>query len=120
MLGPDRALVVEHGAVVSGDHDTWHRRAHAHLEIYTGLPNYRNSWYRQGFTEDDTPRGGSDRLKTAMVTHGLDATLERIQEHLDAGADHVAVQVLDEHPFAVPREDTAALLAAAHDRWPRP
>ena len=115
VLGPDKALVVEAGAVISGDEDTWRTRAHNHLEIYTGLPNYRTSWYRQGFTEDDTPRGGSERLKSALVTHGLDATLERIQEHLDAGADHVAVQVLDDHAFAIPREDTAALLQAATD-----
>lgn len=118
LLGPDKALVVEAGAVISGDEDTWRSRAHTHLEIYTGLPNYRASWYRQGFTEDDTPRGGSERLKSALVTHGLDATLDRIQEHLDAGADHVAVQVLDDHAFAVPREDTATLLAAAAERWP--
>lgn len=117
-LGPDKALVVEQGAVISGDADVWRTRAHDHLEIYTGLPNYRNSWYRQGFTEDDTPRGGSDRLRSAMVTHGLDTTLDRIQEHLDAGADHVAVQVLADHPLVPERDDTATLLAAATERWP--
>lgn len=119
ILGPDRALVVEAGAVIGGDADTWRTRAHQHLEIYTGLPNYRNSWYRQGFTEDDTPRGGSDRLKSALVTHGLEATLDRVQEHLDAGADHVAVQVLADSPLVPAREDTATLLQAARDRWSR-
>jgi probable F420-dependent oxidoreductase len=119
ILGPDRALVVEAGAVIGGDADTWRARAHQHLEIYTGLPNYRNSWYRQGFTEDDTPRGGSDRLKSALVTHGLEATLERVQEHLDAGADHVAVQVLADSPLVPARDDTATLLQAARDRWSR-
>ncbi len=120
VLGPDKALVVEAGAVIDGDEDTWRARAHAHLEIYTGLPNYRSSWYRQGFTEEDTARGGSERLKSAMVTHGLDATLERVQEHLDAGADHVAVQVLGDHAFDIRREDTATLLAASAERWGAP
>lgn len=120
ILGPDRALIVEAGAVIGGDADTWRRRAHDHLEIYTGLPNYRNSWYRQGFSEDDTPRGGSNRLKSALVTHGVDATLDRVQEHLDAGADHVAVQVLGDHALVPARDDVATLLAAARDRWPAP
>lgn len=118
IVGPDKALVVEAGAVISGDVDTWRDRAHQHLEIYTGLPNYRNSWIRQGFTEADAPRGGSERLKSALVTHGLDATLERIQEHLDAGADHVAVQVLADQPLTVARDDVATLLAATRERWP--
>ena len=46
------------------------RRAHAHLEIYSGLPNYRNSWLRQGFDESDLVRGGSERLADALVAHG--------------------------------------------------
>jgi probable F420-dependent oxidoreductase len=117
VLGPDGVLVVETGAVVSGDRDTWHQRAHQHLELYTGLPNYRRSWFRQGFAEDDVPRGGSDRLKAAMVTHGIDATLERVGEHLDAGADQVAVQVLGDHPLDLRRDDVATLLRAAGERW---
>ena len=31
------------------DRETALRRARTHLKIYTGLPNYRNSWRRQGF-----------------------------------------------------------------------
>jgi probable F420-dependent oxidoreductase len=116
ILGPNKVLVVEAGAVLTGDQQTWQERAHRHLEIYTGLPNYRNSWFRQGFTEDDVPRGGSDRLKAAMVTHGMDATLERIREHLDAGADQVAVQVLGEHLADPALDDIKALLAEASGR----
>lgn len=43
------------------------RRAHEHLNIYTGLPNYRNNWLREGFSEDDFVRGGSDKLAHALV-----------------------------------------------------
>lgn len=117
ILGPDKALVVEAGAVLTGDRQTWHERAHRHLEIYTGLPNYRNSWLRQGFAEDDFPRGGSDRLKAAMVTHGMDATLERIREHLDAGADQVAVQIIGEHLADPALDDITALLTEAAARF---
>ncbi len=111
-LGPDRRLIVEQAAVIDDAPEVWRERAHAHLEIYTGLPNYRNSWLRQGFSEADAVRGGSDRLKQAQVTRGLDATASRIREHLDAGADSVVVQVLGAHPFDAPRADWAALAAA--------
>lgn len=115
-LGPDAVLVVEHGAVVADlDRDAARERARAHLEIYTGLPNYRNSWSRQGFAESDWVRGGSPRLQDAMVTVGIEATRERIREHLDAGADQVAVQVLGDHALDAPLDDTRALLAATSE-----
>ena len=112
VLGPDAIVAVEQACVLSDDRDVWQARAHWHLEIYTGLPNYRASWVRQGFTEDDVVRGGSDRLKDAMVTRGLDATLARVQEHLDAGASHVCLQVLAEDPFTAPTDDWARLAEA--------
>ncbi len=112
ILGPDRLLVVEQAVVLDDDEEAWRRRAHAHLEIYTGLPNYRNSWLRQGFSEEDAVRGGSERLKAALVTRGLDAARERVSEHLEAGASTVVLQVLGEHVAAVPREDWARLAEA--------
>lgn len=103
------ALVVEHAAVVAegvdDDDEVWRSRAHDHLNVYTGLPNYRNSWTRQGFDESDYVRGGSDRLKHAMVTRGVEATRARVQEHLDAGASTVLVQVLGENVLTPPVED---------------
>lgn len=103
------ALVVEHAAVlapgVEDDDEVWRSRAHDHLNIYTGLPNYRNSWTRQGFDESDYVRGGSDRLKEALVTRGLEATRARVQEHLDAGASTVLVQVLGENVLVPPVDD---------------
>jgi probable F420-dependent oxidoreductase len=98
-------LVVEQAAVVSNDVEEWRRRAHAHLEVYTGLPNYRASWRRQGFSDDDAVRGGSERLKTAMVTCGVEATEARVREHLEAGATTVVIQVLGQDIAAVPRLD---------------
>ncbi|WP_299023242.1 TIGR03620 family F420-dependent LLM class oxidoreductase [uncultured Dietzia sp.] len=103
------ALVVEHAAVVAAgvgdDDEVWRSRAHDHLTVYTGLPNYRNSWTRQGFEESDYVRGGSDRLKRALVTRGLEATRARVQEHLDAGASTVLVQVLGENMLVPPVQD---------------
>lgn len=64
VLGARAVLAVEQAVVVGEDEDTWRRRAHWHLEIYTRLPNCRASWVRQGYGEDDAVRGGSERLKT--------------------------------------------------------
>jgi len=114
VLGPDRLLAVEQAVVLSTDREKVQRRAHWHLEIYTGLPNYQASWRRQGFADDDFGRGGSPRLKDAMVVGGDEAAvLARVRAHLDAGADHVCLQVLGDDPFDVPVQDWARLAAAA-------
>ena len=109
VLGEGPLLAVEQAVVLSDDRDEVRRRAHWHLEIYTGLPNYRNSWLREGFEEQDAVRGGSDRLKDALVVGGEDAIRERVQAHLDAGADHVCLQVLGPDAFTAPVADWAAL-----------
>ncbi|NBM17388.1 TIGR03620 family F420-dependent LLM class oxidoreductase [Streptomyces sp. GC420] len=115
-LGPDRIVAVEMGAVLTTDRETALRRAHAHLDIYTGLPNYRNNWLRGGFDETDLIRGGSDRLADALIAWGDEqAILSRVREHLDAGADHVCVQVLMETPFEVPAEPWRELAPALVD-----
>jgi probable F420-dependent oxidoreductase len=115
VLGPGPLLAVEQAVVLSDDPDVVRARAHWHLEIYTGLPSYRASWLRQGFTPDDAVRGGSDRLKTAMVVGGEQAVVRRVREHLDAGADHVCLQVLGEDPFTTPFDDWARLATAMAD-----
>jgi len=105
-LGREPLLVVEQAAVLNQDRPEALRRAHEHLNIYTGLPNYRNSWLRQGFTEDDFVRGGSERLADALVVQGdLAALRERIDQHLEAGADHVCVQVLGHGLGEVPFQE---------------
>lgn len=112
-VGPDRTLVVEQAAVLTGDRETARSRAHRHLEIYSGLPNYRNNWKRLGFTDEDMPRGGSDRLKDALVVWGdEDAISARVSEHLDAGADHVCVQLIGEDLTADPLPDLRRLAPA--------
>jgi probable F420-dependent oxidoreductase len=114
LIGPGKFLGVEQAVVLTSDPEVAMRRAHAHLDIYTGLPNYRNNWERLGFTpEVDFVRGGSDRLAEALVVWGsLDTIRAKVQEHFDAGADHVCVQVLREHPFEVPSEEFAELAPA--------
>lgn len=104
ILGPDKWIVSEQAVTVGGTPDEQLQWAHAHLDAYSGLPNYRNSWLRQGFDESDLVRGGSDRLARAIVGMGsIEDAAASVQAHLDAGADHVVVQVLSESPVADPR-----------------
>jgi probable F420-dependent oxidoreductase len=99
-------VAVEQAVVVGQSREEFLRRAHDHLNVYTGLENYRNSWRRLGFTDDDFIRGGSDRLCDAMVVHHRDAEISaRITEQYDAGADHVCLQVLGAEMAAPPIGD---------------
>ena len=105
ILGPGKWLVPEQAVVIGGDDDEQLRRAHLHLQIYSGLPNYRNSWKRLGFDESDFVPGGSEKLARGIVGMGsAEQAAATLTAHLDAGADHVLVQVLgDGNPAWDPR-----------------
>ncbi len=102
----EQFIGVEQAVVLGQDREEFLRRAHAYLEIYTGLDNYRNSWRRYGFGDEDFVRGGSERLCDAMVIHGNEsAVLASIAEHRDAGASHVCLQVLGADLAAPPLDE---------------
>jgi probable F420-dependent oxidoreductase len=102
----DKFVGVEQAVVLGQSREEYLTRAHAHLGFYTGLENYKNSWRRLGFTEEDFVRGGSERLCDALVVHGDEsAVLERIDEHRVAGADHVCLQVLGDETNAPPWDE---------------
>jgi probable F420-dependent oxidoreductase len=112
-LGQDKWIVSEQAVVVGGDADQQLQYAHGHLDVYSGLPNYRNSWLRQGFDDSDLVLGGSDRLARGLVGMGsVDDVAALLRAHLDAGADHVVVQVLSDSPVADPRPALRALAEA--------
>lgn len=116
-LGAEAFLVVEQSVVLGQSRDEYLRRAHEHLNVYTGLDNYRASWRRLGFGDEDFVRGGSDRLCDALVVHGdVAAISERVREHLEAGADHVCLQVLGETLTDRPLAEWAELGAALGSR----
>jgi hypothetical protein len=63
--------------------------------MYLGLSNYVSNLRRLGFTEQDVAGNGSDRLFDAVILHGENQQIAAgLRAHLDAGADHVAVQVI--------------------------
>ncbi|HYV59416.1 MAG TPA: LLM class F420-dependent oxidoreductase [Acidimicrobiia bacterium] len=106
ILGPDKLLAPEQAVLLETDPAEARRIGRAHLAIYRDLPNYMNNLRRFGITDDDLLDGGSDRLVDMLVAWGdVDAIRARVQEHLDAGADHVAVQVLKAQRTEVPVDD---------------
>ncbi len=67
---------------------------------YLGLTNYLNNLRRLGWTDADFADGGSDALIDALAVHGDAVAIARaLTAHLDAGADHVTVQVLNPDPL---------------------
>jgi probable F420-dependent oxidoreductase len=113
ILGDGPLLAPEQGVVVDTDVDRARRTARSQLERYMGLPNYVNNWRRLGFGEDDFADGGSDRLIDALFAlGGPDAARARVQEHFDAGADHVCIQVLTDDPASLPLEEWRAVAPA--------
>ena len=102
-LGTGALLAPEQGVVLEGDAGEARAVARANLGMYAGLPNYTNNWRRLGFSEEDVSEL-SDRLVDALVAWGDPATIaRRVQEHRDAGADHVCVQVLGAPGAPMPR-----------------
>ena len=112
ILGPDAMLCPEQKVLLESDSETARRVARAAMQIYLGLPDYRNSLLTQGFDESDFEKGGSDRLVDGIVAWGDEEVIaDRIQAHRDAGADHVCIQPL--RPDGGPGPDERVLEALA-------
>jgi probable F420-dependent oxidoreductase len=113
VMGSEPLLAVEQMIVLDTDPTRARATARAHMAIYLGLPNYANNLKRLGFEDSDFADGGSDRVVDAVVAWGtMDAALGRVQAHLDAGADHVCIQVLDADVSHLPRREWGELADA--------
>ena len=95
LIGNAVFLAPEHKVVIARDAAQAREIGRQTVEFYLDLSNYVNNWKRLGFTDADVQKPGSDKLIDAVVAHGTpDDIARRLQEHVDAGADHVAIQVL--------------------------
>jgi probable F420-dependent oxidoreductase len=104
ILGTGPLLAPEQKVVLADDPDAGRVIGRGSLRRYLAMANYRNNFRRLGFGDDDLAREGSDRLVDSLVAHGDPARVRaRIGEHLAAGADHVAIQLLPA-PAADPRD----------------
>src|SRR6201988_4818129 len=95
VIGNSVFLAPEHKVVLSTDADEARAIGRQTVDFYLNLSNYLNNWKRLGFTDQDIAKPGSDKLIDAVVAHGTaDDVAKRLGEHLEAGADHVTIQVL--------------------------
>jgi probable F420-dependent oxidoreductase len=103
VIGADAFLAPEHKVVLTSDADAARAIGRKALDIYLGLTNYLSNFKRLGFTDEDLAKPGSDRFVDAVVAYGTtEAIAARLKQHLDAGADHVPVQVLTAPDKLVP------------------
>jgi probable F420-dependent oxidoreductase len=83
--------------VLGGDPSRVRRIAHAWARGYLELPNYANNLRRLGFSDDEVAGdGGEDLIDATFAMGGVDVVAARVREHLEAGADHVCIQVIAE------------------------
>lgn len=112
-MGPGPLLAPEQGVVLCSDPAEARAIARDHTRHYLALDNYRNNLQRLGWSEADVAGGGSDALVDAVVAWGdASAVQARVAAHLEAGADHVSVQVLNGPPDRFPLDELRAIAPA--------
>jgi probable F420-dependent oxidoreductase len=100
ILGPDAVLAPEQKVVLDADTAAARTLGRERVGFYLRLSNYTANLRRLGFTDEDLAGGGSDALVDALVAHGsLADVVAQVGGHLEAGADHVCLQLLsDDEP----------------------
>jgi probable F420-dependent oxidoreductase len=96
VLGDSPFLGVEQAVLFETDPDKTRAIAREHLHVdFTGKYDIAK-FLRLGYNQADIDGGrGSDRLVDDLVVWGdLDTIAGKLHDHLDAGADHVGIQVL--------------------------
>jgi probable F420-dependent oxidoreductase len=112
ILGPGKLLCPEVWVLLETDAAKARALGRQALAHYIALENYANNWRRLGFGDADLAGGGSDRLIDENVAWGDESAIrKRLQQHWDAGADHVCIQSISPDGSRKPDEKVLALLA---------
>src|SRR5262249_47441866 len=115
VLGPEPTLVVEQAVVMDTDAEAARELARRYMATYLAIPLYADRPGELGWSDDDVA-GPSDALVDAIVALGShDDIANRVRAHLDAGADHVALQVVAPDERTAPVGEWRDLAAAVHD-----
>jgi len=110
ILGDDRLLAPEHAVVFARNREGARATGERYMKTYLNLENYRRNLERLGWPRDELQPPGGDRLFDAVVAWGEDEVIaSKLRLHHDAGADHIAVQVLTPTPDRAPLDDLRRL-----------
>ena len=110
ILGPERLLAPEQAVVFAKDRKAARVPGDIYMRTYLSLQNYRQNLVRLGWPEDELAPPGSDRAFDALVAWGDEEEIARkVRRHHEAGADHVAIQVLTPTPDRAPTDDLRRL-----------
>jgi probable F420-dependent oxidoreductase len=102
IIGSDALLLPVHNVLLSADAEEARAIARTGLDHYFSLTNYIRSWKRLGFTDADVTRPASDKFIDAVVAHGApEEVAMRLDEYLQAGANHVAILTLGVYDTAL-------------------
>jgi probable F420-dependent oxidoreductase len=112
ILGPGRVLAPEQGVLLDEDPERARMILRAELASRLVHPTYRETLTRLGWTDGDLACGGSDALIDRVFVWGsLSDVAKRVEEHVEAGADSVALHVLAGRSGPVPLDEWRALAA---------
>jgi probable F420-dependent oxidoreductase len=112
ILGPQPLLCPEQAVVLESDPAKARAVGREYTSVYLAQPNYVSNLLELGFSRDDLTDGGTDECVDALVAWGdEDQILSRVRAHLDAGADHVAVQALPMEKRDLPDQQWRELAA---------
>jgi probable F420-dependent oxidoreductase len=112
IMGPGKLLCPEVWVLLETDAAKARALGRQALAHYMRLDNYVNNWRRLGFGDDDLAGDGSDRFIDANVAWGDETKIRaRLQEHWDAGADHICIQSISPDGGRKPDDRVLALLA---------
>ncbi len=88
--------------------------ARTHTSHYLARENCQQNLRSLGIAAAELEHGGSDGLVDALVAWGDEAAVQaRVQEHLEAGADHVVLQPITPSSGAKEAIEQFTRLAAA-------
>ena len=95
IIGKDSWLCVEQKVILEEDVDKARDLCRQTAKIYNKLPNYRNNWLRMGLSEDDIDSLSNKFIDTTFAWGSSKNIENRVNEHFDAGANHVCIQPIN-------------------------
>ncbi len=98
-IGDEPFLVSDLPVVLADDRRAARAIGDPYIHYYLTEENYRNNLLRLGFDESDVEPPGSDALFDAVVAWGDPSRVgAAIERRLEAGADHVALNIVTDDP----------------------